>query len=148
MKKDFGVVVIILGLVVGCFAFSLAMAGPDTAALDIFYKNRLAEWKLRHQIWAALHFGLGLLSIVLSVAAASYTFQAERTKRPVCFSAAICAAILTFVSPTTQSRAFKEAWSVLDLAYQGFLRGEPNATQALNDAVKKGQEIIDRAGPW
>jgi len=125
-----------------------AQAAQDPAALTEFYKTRMGEWRQAHQLWAALHFSLGILSIILSVAAASFDFQIDRNKKVVCFAAAICAAVLTFLSPTTYSRAFKEAWIGLEVAYTSSLKGEPNAFELMKQAHIDGQKTIDKAGPW
>lgn len=127
---------------------SVAVAASEAANLDNFYIQRLSEWKLRHQLWAALHFVIGVLSIFLSVAAAACPFKTEGRRRVVGYGAAVCAALQTFLSPTSQSRAYKQAWAGLDAAYQDRLRGDPNAAQAMALATKKGQELLDAAGPW
>jgi hypothetical protein len=132
----------------GLLMVSVAQAAQDPAALTDFYKTRMGEWRFAHQLWAALHFSLGILSIVLSVGAASFDFKVDRNKKVVCFAAAICAAVLTFLSPTNYSRAFKEAWLGLEVAYTSGLKGEPDAFELMKQALIDGQKAIDKAGPW
>jgi succinate dehydrogenase/fumarate reductase cytochrome b subunit len=132
----------------GLLLVAATQATADPSALAEFYKTRMDEWRQAHRLWAALHFFLGISSIVLSVAVASFDFKVDRNKKIVCFAAAICAAVLTFLSPTNYSRAFKEAWIGLEIAYTGYLKDEPNAFDLMKQAHIDGQKSIDKAGPW
>jgi hypothetical protein len=107
------------------------------------FANRRSEWYVSHYIWAALHYILGIGSIICSVIVASLGSGGEsKIRLPLSIIAAICAALLTFLSPSLNAQAYIQAWRTLDAACTQYQFNTQLTEQYLVKAMIEGERII------
>ena len=122
------------------------MQEANAAAVPEYASARRDSWFLRYRIWTALHYGLGLLSVVLSVVSVAHKGASKTVKATLSLSAAVAAAVLTFLNPSPNAKAFHRAWHELDSAILSYQESPTPKTEDLLDAIKRGERSLREAG--
>jgi hypothetical protein len=113
-------------------------------ALPQDVQKRLDVWYTSHVTWEVLHYGLGAISIICSFIAAGLGSTRYSTHKAVLsIIAGICAGLLTFLSPSTNAKAYIQAWRHLDSAARQYKSDQEIPIQRLNQAVDDGEKIIE-----
>jgi hypothetical protein len=133
-------------LFAGIIFLGLTMGSAHASEVPKFAADQVDAWSLRYHVWAALHYGLGLLSVVLSAIAVAYKRASTEVKASLSIAAAVAAAVLTFLNPSLHAQAFHRAWT--DLAYKVREYGvSPTANpRDLVEAIESGERTVREAG--
>src|SRR5262245_4033897 len=118
--------------------------GSVLQAADVpsFATDRADAWFLRYQIWTAVHYGLGLVSVVLSVTSVAYKSASRATKSTLVLLAALATGVLTFLNPSPNAKAFHRAWQQLDTTILKHRQSEESGTTDLINSIENGEKIL------
>jgi len=112
------------------------------------------DFWLHHKFkWWRLHYGLGVAALLCSVTVASgpkfeHLFSAGPLILDIlAWISAICIALVTFLMPTRRARAYVAASRVLSDARNRYINDPNYPLKKLLDAVKEGEDIIERSDP-
>lgn len=126
----------------------LLVINTDLAAAELpsYAIDRAARWFLRYRVWTVIHYGLGLLSVVLSVVAVAYKSASSTTRSTLVLLAAVASGVLTFLNPLPNAKAFHQAWQLLDNAVLNHRVTTTSNDADLVQAIREGEKILDDAG--
>jgi len=132
---------LLTGIVLG-----LALGTAHASEVPKFAADKVDAWSLRYHIWAALHYGLGLLSVVLSTVAVYLKRASVEVKSSLSIAAAVAAAILTFLNPSLHAQAFHRAWTDLEYKVREYRVSPSAAPKDLVEAIEGGERTVREAG--
>ncbi|SRR6266542_673898 len=108
------------------------------------YRRIRDQWKRAARSWAAIHYGLGGLAVLLSgLAAASPTLLQGSSLQWITGLAAALMALVTAWAPAKKMKAYNLALNSIESACRRYEYEDPgNDLKHLNDAVDEGEKII------
>ena len=121
------------------------MAEQDLASLA---DERLADWSKRSKQWYGLFYGLGALSVALSITVASrphFISDDSKTFSDLAWAAAIFQGLSTFLIASRKAAAYRAAWRGLWIARLRYMRTGKTADdgEAIEKAIVNGWATID-----
>jgi hypothetical protein len=92
-------------------------------------------------LWNIVYYVLGIGSVICSIVS---TLVQSQLRTPLALIAGASTGTLLLLKPQTNAIAYARAWVLLDAACMEYELGSNANIQLLLDAIKKGEDIIDR----
>lgn len=135
-----------LPLVATTMLFSTSLAASASVVSEIA-SARANTWLQSYFVWVSAHYVIGIASVIFGILAASHKSASTETKSRYALAAAVTAAVLTFLNPATNAKAYHQAWQGLDSVVLRFSQEIPQATESdINTAINNGEKLISDSG--
>ena len=108
--------------------------------------DRLVAWRYYFRLWRLVHYSFGLTATICSVRVAAHKSLPEAVSISLLsLVAAVCTALLTFLNAGSKSRAYTQAWRLVDGECMQFQVDNKYGEATLVEAVKKGEALIAKS---